>query len=355
MVQCTHHCAARSHAVVTGGLAYEARKAPGGSYQHNIFHQFESLSCMLQMALTHTNGEPDTLLWPYQTLPWSRALAHAVIPQARWVETCCGPTNVRAAWFQGRRELCGCFQTVCPLRYTHFWPGANGSAAHRAIRQAVWQRCGIRDVQPVAVRLLEREISDGRQLESRPAVVTALRHATAAQHLGQFEEKRMVLAARVNGSAAHVPGDVLLPTLCEQAAWFANARVIVLAHGAATTNAIFASPGTLIIDIVPYAYRHEPAAPSEYYEALLAGTDVGYRMLASVLPQTPLGGVRGRTRTKATPPSQISKSLAGKSEVACRDDKSCRLAYRDHCCMRLDDAQQATLQKIIRDHLQGGG
>ena len=50
MVQCVHQCAVQAHGVVRTGLAYEARKAPGGAYMHNIFHQSEHLLCMLNMV-----------------------------------------------------------------------------------------------------------------------------------------------------------------------------------------------------------------------------------------------------------------------------------------------------------------
>ena len=57
----------------TPQLAYEARKAPGGAYHHNIFHQSEHLLCMLREA--DARGEaPSTILWPYAILPWTAAV-----------------------------------------------------------------------------------------------------------------------------------------------------------------------------------------------------------------------------------------------------------------------------------------
>ena len=57
----------------TPQLAYEARKAPGGSYHHNIFHQSEHLLCMLQLTYTRREA-PELILWPYTITPWARAL-----------------------------------------------------------------------------------------------------------------------------------------------------------------------------------------------------------------------------------------------------------------------------------------
>ena len=348
MVQCVHQCAVRSHEIVTAGVAHEARKAPGGSYQHNIFHQFESLSCLLQTALAH--GHPDVLLWPYQTLAWSRAVYHVMFPQTRWVETCCGPTNVRAAWFRGHRELCGCFQLVCPLRFTSIWPGHNGSLAHRTVRSTVVRRCGLArsdgsargaGAAPV-VRLLERDARDGRQFEERSRLMAAIAQASGN---AVVEHVRLtMLAQRPNGSAASASGPELLPTLCEQARWFVGADVIVLAHGAASTNAIFADSSALIVDVAPYAYRHEPSAPSEYYEALLAGTDVAYRLLPSARPRTPLAAAHHKSKN-------LPKHAVTQSEDSCRAEKSCRLAYRDHCCMLLDETKLLTLISLISGHL----
>ena len=52
--------------------------------------------------------------------------------------------------------------------------------------------------------------------------------------------------------------------LCAQAAWYANAAIVVTVHGSQTTNAIFADEGALVVDVQPYAYKPEASAPREY-------------------------------------------------------------------------------------------
>lgn len=331
MVQCAHNCAVRAHATVTTGFAYEARKAPGGAYMHNIFHQAEHLLCFFRQAL-ELNETPDTILWPYRTMAWSQEFARAVLPSATWIETCCGPVNVKASWYQGRRKLCGCFQRVCPLRFESFWP--TGGSAAQTIRELARRVCGLpgsnsRLRQPIMVRLLERASRDGRQLEARPALLAAIESASGA--------KPELMTAEIR-SPASGGSHRNFSTLCEQVRWFANADVIVVAHGAATTNAIFADAGALVIDIAPFAYHHEPSAPSEYYATLLNGTDIQYRLLHTARPHAALVGASAARIEHAT-------TL---DADRCRNDKTCRIAYRDHCCMRLEDAQLKTLQRLIR-------
>ncbi len=262
-------------------------------------------------------------------MEWSQQLAQLVWPDTAWVETCCGPTNVRAAWFQGRRLACGCWQRVCPLRHEHFWPAPSGGIHHRHIRSTVRRRCGIdipsANIADPVVRILERPEEDGRQFEDRAALMEAVRRGAGARSV---QVRRMSLhKSGPNG------------TLCEQVRWFANAHVIIVAHGAATTNAIFADPGALIIDVLPFAYRHEPSAPSDYYAALLLGTDVRYMQMSTIRPRTQ--------------PLQANRMmhLTGLDAGQCQADKDCRLAYRDHCCMRLDAPQLEVLQGAIARHL----
>ena len=49
-------------------LAFEARKAPGGAYHHNIFHQAEHLFVMLRDSVLRREC-PHTILWPYAIMP----------------------------------------------------------------------------------------------------------------------------------------------------------------------------------------------------------------------------------------------------------------------------------------------
>lgn len=383
MVQCVHHCAVRHHEVVRSGLAYEARKAPGGAYMHNIFHQSEHIICMLRRALEE-NETPDVVLWPYRTMAWSRELLGAVLPRVRWIETCCGPTNVRAAWYQGRRRACGCYQRVCPLQFERFWspaaaqrmdrdwrrgnstttqdrapvlPHGRGSKTHDSVRAIVRAHCGIdegghratartqrrrpRSVGQgehearVRVRLLERAPKDGRQFEDRDLLLASIRHAAGTGYVDIVRAMVPAAAVEVDRAAVNASASVL----CDQVRWFAGAEVVVLAHGAATTNAIFADPGALVIDVAPYAYRHEPNAPSEYYEALLEGTDITYHLLHTARP--------GAALPSASPKS----ALAAAADVErCRQEKACRTAYRGHCCMRLDRTGLEQLQSLIIQH-----
>ena len=65
----------------TPQLAYEARKAPGGSYHHNIFHQSEHLLCMLHAVYTRREA-PELILWPYTITPWADTSLASARPAA---------------------------------------------------------------------------------------------------------------------------------------------------------------------------------------------------------------------------------------------------------------------------------
>ena len=102
-------------------LAFVAAKAPGGAYHKNLFHQLEHAYCFLRKA-SAARVKPEVVLWPYTTMPLTRALIELLLPGTQWHETCCGREKVAARWWKGRREPCSCWQKVCPQRYAEFWP-----------------------------------------------------------------------------------------------------------------------------------------------------------------------------------------------------------------------------------------
>ena len=313
---------------------------------HNVFHQSEHVLCMLQRVLANPREAPQVILWPYRSLAWSHALVSSMLPKARWMETCCGPDNVRARWFEGRRYRCGCWQKVCPVRYQQFWPGMNGSAAHGQIRAHVRKLCGLHPHGGAAlassvVRVLERGQQQSRQIQEVGGLMKAISGAVGDGR--RAERVRAEVADPIlplAGGDSNRTAATLLPHLCEQVRWFANARVVVVAHGAATTNAIFADSGALVVDLLPFAYRAEPSAPGEYYEALLANTDVLYRQQRSSRPRdSPQHGMHERHHVKL-------------DEQHCREEKACRVAFRDHSRIALDRAALRELQLTISSHLQ---
>jgi len=276
---------------------------------------------------------------------------------------------VRAHWFHAHRRACGCFQKVCPLRFERFWAQANlnGSrdATHRLIRQRVrnyckfpasaprlWEKASWRWQHPLqqgernggeqlTVRLLERSQADGRQLEgsARAALVATITRATGAHPLFVRASTPTHTASEPRGDGSSFRANHS-SVLCEQVRWFADVDVVVVMHGAATTNALWADANTLVIDVAPYAYRHEPSAPSEYYEALLDGTDVSYMLLRTPRPIAPLS-------TASATGVQYSTTLVAEQ---CSADKACRLAYRDHCCISLDEDALLNVERAIVQH-----
>lgn len=328
---------------ITPLLAYEARKAPGGAYHHNIFHQAEHLLCHIRTAFSRDEA-PAVLLWPYAVLPWTRALAAHALPHTRVVSTCCGKEKVAAKWWTGERRVCPCWQRVCPGASAHpaaFWPGESGRAAHAQLRIAVRAKCpassAARGRGRTRVRLLLRPAGSARQLENTAEVLAVLHEVVGSSDLVDVAISDAASLPLANASDPHL----LSAFLCAQAAWYAESEVIVSVHGAQTTNAIFGDSGATIIDLQPYAHKPASAAPKDYYEALLENTDVGYITLASERPDTP-------PRLKGDVKSGGAIDPAVRDDAArCRDDSRCRLAYRDGGNIRVGPAGLRELRRIV--------
>jgi hypothetical protein len=358
----------------TNDLAYEARKAPGGAYHHNIFHQSEHLSCLLQTAIQR-NEAPALILWPYSITPWARALVGVILPHTQLVSTCCGREKVAATWWRGVRRVCPCWQRICPGYSSRpaFWPGASGRAAHSLIRAAVRGRCGLSSLPSVAsahapvVRLLLRPGSS-RQLEDAARVLAAVHSVTGERAEVAVSDADALLkrAGNVRGSHAganHVGGDhagiqhagnasVAADTsfLCDQARWYAHADVVLSVHGSQTTNALFADAHAWIVDLQPYAYTPTASAPQDYYAALLQNTDVRYLALPSAKPAaTPFH--KGASDEKRL----VIDARVRDDPEKCRRDTRCRLAYRDGGNISLGDEGMRVLRRILGERLALGG
>lgn len=203
------------------------------------------------------------------------------------------------------------------------------------------------------VRLLLRPRGTARQLENVDAVVETLRTAAGVR----FVDVGVADAARLNATAT-ASEDAFL---CAQARWYAGAAVVVAVHGSQNTNAIFADSRATVVDVQPFAYKPESAAPRDYYEAILANTDVRYVALASARPHA-------RPRQKGDPAPQVAASsstssstgdgMSGSDPEACRREKRCRLAFRDGGNVRLDDTGLHELRRIteraIAEHARTG-
>ena len=312
-------------------LAFEARKAPGGAYHHNIFHQSEHLLCILREA----SSAPEIILWPYEILPWTRTLAGVLLPNTRMVSTCCGREKVAAKWFTGKRRVCGCWQRVCPLVYPAFWPESAGRAAQARIRETVRARCGLAAPKrnTAIVRLLLRPSGSARQLENSEEILRMLK---SIEGVGDVQ----VATSDADRLLKNNKNSSDLPFLCGQVGWYAHADVVVSIHGSQATNAIFADRHSTVIDLQPFAYKPEAAAPSDYYQALLTNTDIHYRTLQSAKPFA-------SPRYKGDPGGLIKDHL-NYTSGRCREEKRCRLAYRDGGNIRLDEAGVQRLQQLVR-------
>lgn len=343
----------------TPGVAWVATKAPGGAYHKNLFHQLEHVYCFLRKAV-YSGRAPEAILWPYATMPLTRALVAALLPGTRWHETCCGRDKVAARWWKGAREPCSCWQKVCTARFSAFWPdGAAGRAAHRAIRDAAHAHCALRRRVPpsagprgVVVRLLERPWGSARQWDERSLLLETLREAAGGVAGGvrgvTVETRRLAAKLEANGTAL-APGS----RLCDQLGWFAGAAVLVTPHGAANALSPFADAGTLVVEVLPYAYKPESPVPTNFIEALLANTDIAYMELRSALPLAPPAKVNaasshghGARAASAKAPDHLNHPLS-QDESACREDKACRLAFRDAAGLRLDAPSRQQLRSAI--------
>ena len=288
------------------------------------------------------------------------------------------------------------FRAHCTPRSLHI--------ARAQVREAVRRSCGINGGVRAAgrarttVRLLQRPPGTSRQLEDRELLVAAW-GAPARQQLGSLrvrdggasssarsprvaserDHDDVVVEESVADVSAHPPSNAsstsLASFLCEQVRWFAHANVVLVAHGAQTTNAIWADAHALIVDLLPYAHKHEPSAPSDYYAALLHNTDVEYRMLRTQRPTrapalkgahgggggAAAGGSRAPSAGSAAAsarrfmPSAAQEEAGGLTSEAlasrCREDKVCRVAYRDGGDIRIGEAGLRELRALVRQHV----
>ena len=344
-------------------LAYEARKAPGGAYHHNIFHQSEHLVCMFRL-MHHHQEVPQTILFPYTITPWARSLVGLLLPQTHLVSTCC-KEKVAALWWTGQRRVCGCWQRVCPGPADSipdplsFWPGAAGREAHLTFRRVVRMRCRALAPRPLwrgaserTVKLVTRPSWAGRKLEDEAQLLGLLLRRGVRDARNVVAETKTEDVTNYNRSAAW---------FCDQVYWYAHAQVVVSVHGSQLTNALFADSGAVVIDIQPYAYRPEAAAPRDYYAALLDNTDVTYTPVASARPSV-------LPRLKGDPVRAVSFiDGGGSSEHAhnstdvlnpqdlenrerssrCARDKRCRLAYRDGANVLLGSAGRERVSQLV--------
>ena len=348
----------------TPSVAWVATKAPGGAYHKNLFHQLEHVYCFLRSAAT-SGRAPEAILWPYSTMPLTRALVAALLPGTRWHETCCGREKVAARWWTGAREQCSCWQKVCTARFSAFWPdGASGWAAHRAIRDAAHAHCALGRRVPapsahpqrghghgrgrVVLRLLERPGGAARQWDERDLLLETLREAAGGGAGVTVETRRLAASLEANGTAL-APGS----RLCDQLGWFVGAAVLVTPHGAANALAAFADAGALVVEVLPYAYKPESPVPTNFIAALLANTDIAYMELRSALPLAPPAKVNaasshghGARAASARAPAHLSHPLSH-DEAACREDKACRLAFRDAAGLRLAAPSRRQLRSAI--------
>ena len=65
------------------------------------------------------------------------------------------------------------------------------------------------------------------------------------------------ISARAHGTGVYKTNGKRLPHGCvrPQVAWFSGVDAVVLAHGAASTNAIFMPNGTAVVEVLPWPHR----------------------------------------------------------------------------------------------------
>jgi len=75
-----------------------------------------------------------------------------------------------------------------------------------------------------------------------------------AAHRRLINEQQLFSELERHGFSRVNPGEMLV---VEQIRVFAMAKIVVGVHGAALTNIVFCSPGTQIIELMPFSYEHE--------------------------------------------------------------------------------------------------
>jgi hypothetical protein len=223
-------------------------------YTVNIAHHAEFAYKMFALSSRH-NEAPATIVWPKLARgEWTNTLLNTVaFPQMKFAETLpgmCGNTDTNPRLEKDDSSLC-CDEVVQidPGRWYFGGGGAYTEESHRAavsLRDRTYDSCDI----PLgrAQRTLDEDIRIVHVRRDTPFNSGGIRFRNSVAELSRelYEAHSVKMVTRFTKRNAG---------LCDQVRLFAQADVVICAHGQQlTTTALAMEPGSLLLEVSPRMY-----------------------------------------------------------------------------------------------------
>ena len=208
-------------------------QTPPLRYTNNVYHQAELVIPMLLAAL---EAAPAVVYWQFPLLPWSRGMLQLMHRSTRLVVK-----NVTAP------EGCRSFGRTGPGDFFHRRTSAP------KLREAMLKAC------KVAPRTVP---SPPRAILYLPRAGSGLQSGVRRNFDGNATELLRALRAALPSAKLRVVGTPGAEVhVCEQAALWASADVLLTPNGAHFVNAAFMTAGALLLEGVPWSMRGYQGQP----------------------------------------------------------------------------------------------
>ena len=317
-------------------------------YLYNHGHQAEILVPMLDDAVL-AGEAPSVVHWRWRRTHWVSQVLKAVLPY----------TRISTASERPARP--------CPT-YKPIGSGGGGRHWLRAprtaelLRRAVARHCGLRErtVSADAARGLRRErvvvlLRGDTQQPALTALALASIDGVAPSEVVEGEAERRPfanLSALVGSLRRAMPGASVRvsvtsakASICTQARWLHSASVVVSAHGAHLTNALWMRRGATLIEVMPWAMWSY-----EGYEGLFRAAGLAHERIRSERPPPDAPHWRHNVSNSSTVGDAVEPPL-GRLEYdqsRCSRIQECRLFYRAHSALRFGEPE---LCRALRAHV----
>lgn len=238
-------------------------------YRSNIYHQSEFVWPMVETAMASL-APPSHVLWTSRMMEWSASVFSLLLPNTTLVAPRAAITAMRC-----RQELCPHGRRV---RFRAVGPtgGKRGYFASPStpprVRALVMRACGL--PQPtVGPRLrvvhLVRYVAAGRNTSAR----------AGRRQMIDEEEVHATIRALAPDAELVVRTSPAGGSVCEQVRWLDGVGVVLTAHGSQLNNLVFAPPGLLLLEVLPWGLAGYPG-----HRAMLRYSGIRHVQLGSMRP-----------------------------------------------------------------------
>ena len=316
-------------------------------YLTNHGHQAELLMPILDDAVREGEA-PKVLHWSWRRTHWIKEVLKAMLPFTRLDTSRIKPGH------------CELYKPLGSGGGRSHWLKRTATAEH--MRRAVQRHCGLRErpipIDPVTGRRRERVVvllrGDTQQqpnatlaatfaAAAAAAAATATAAATAAAAASSTSSHRVGLVASENaaerrpfanlsyvlrtlrlalpGASVRVATTFGKASICTQAKWVHGASILLSAHGAHLTNAMWMRRGSLLIEVMPWGLWEYAGYDGLYHAAGLSHHRIKAR------------------RPPANEPHWNASGSQEHNEARCASTQECRLFYRAYSNLHFGRAE----------------